>query len=231
MTFGEFFERHVLAPAPPPPAAAAPEEGGCGPNPSSGSPGGSQRVGLGYLAQHPLLEQIPALRRDVLAPDYCALGDGEVQAVNAWIGPQGTVSPAHTDPHHNVLCQARPGAALPPPACRRCGGPALAACFFRFVCGQRRSLAVSPAQVVGHKFVRLFAPSETPRLYPHAEGMCTNSSRVDLHRPDAGEFPLFAEAAFEDALLGPGDALFIPRGWWHFVQSCSPSASVSFWWR
>lgn len=86
-------------------------------------------------------------------------------------------------------------------------------------------------QVVGYKFVRLFAPSETPRLYPHTEGMCTNSTQVDLHNPDAAAFPLFAGARFADALLGPGDALFIPRGWWHFVQACSPSCSVSFWWR
>lgn len=88
----------------------------------------------------------------------------------------------------------------------------------------------SPQQVVGWKYVRLFAPSETTRLYPHTEGLCTNSSRVDFHRPDASAYPLFADAAAQEALLGPGDALFIPRGWWHFVMACSPSASVSFWW-
>jgi ribosomal protein L16 Arg81 hydroxylase len=26
----------------------------------------------------------------------------------------------------------------------------------------------------------------------------------------------------------PGDVLFIPVGWWHWVESLSPSVSVSF---
>lgn len=46
----------------------------------------------GYLAQHPLFDQIPALRNDIQEPAYCVLGEGEVQSVNAWFGPAGTVS-------------------------------------------------------------------------------------------------------------------------------------------
>lgn len=38
---------------------------------------------LGYLAQHPLFEQIPALRADILAPDYTALGsDADVRVTD-----------------------------------------------------------------------------------------------------------------------------------------------------
>lgn len=59
----------------------------------------------GYLAQHDVFEQAPALRRDFTAPDYVCLGGGELRACNAWLGPAGTVTPLHTDPHHNLLCQ------------------------------------------------------------------------------------------------------------------------------
>jgi len=47
----------------------------------------------GYLAQHELFEQIPALRADICEPDYCALGAGGRVTVNAWFGPPGTVCP------------------------------------------------------------------------------------------------------------------------------------------
>ena len=63
-----------------------------------------------YHAQHDLFKQFSALRDDVIVPDYVyasppppdyyvnyrppATEDGYI--VNAWLGPAGTVSPAHT---------------------------------------------------------------------------------------------------------------------------------------
>ncbi|XP_074292569.1 lysine-specific demethylase JMJ30 [Silene latifolia] len=58
-----------------------------------------------YLAQHPLFDQIKELRKDVLVPDYCFAGGGELRSINAWFGPAGTVTPLHHDPHHNILAQ------------------------------------------------------------------------------------------------------------------------------
>lgn len=63
---------------------------------------------IAYLAQHSLFDQIPTLRRDISTPDYCAVSDcegkGEVR-IHSWFGPEGTVSPLHYDPPHNLLCQ------------------------------------------------------------------------------------------------------------------------------
>ena len=51
---------------------------------------------MGYLAQHPLFEQIPELAKDITEPEYCSLGSGSLQSVNAWFGPARTVCLQHT---------------------------------------------------------------------------------------------------------------------------------------
>ena len=154
----------------------------------------------GYLAQHPLFDQVPALRRDIAAPFVCAARTAEDREApdecerrdeplaSAWFGPGGTVSPLHNDPYHNALCQ-----------------------------------------VLGWKYVRLYDARETPRLYRRPGALCNNSF-VDLDAPDAEAHPRFAAAPYHQAVIGPGDCLYIPRHCWHYVRSLSPSFSVSFWW-
>ncbi|KAH0780567.1 hypothetical protein KY290_000165 [Solanum tuberosum] len=58
-----------------------------------------------YLAQHQLFDQIQELRQDIVIPDYCFTGGGEIRSLNAWFGPARTVTPLHHDPHHNILAQ------------------------------------------------------------------------------------------------------------------------------
>lgn len=196
---------------------------------------------IAYLAQHDLFAQIPALRNDIRVPDYCYTSPPEADVytartaglstvaplesplLNAWLGPARTKTPLHTDPYHNIL-----------------------------------------AQVVGYKYIRLYPPQETSKLYPRgvdAKGISlenTSSVDVGLVRPllvnakdymdpeadddgrsddlDAAqrqqkeEYPLFAETEYLEAVLAPGECLYIPLGWWHYVESLSTSFSVSFWW-
>merc|ERR1712176_432398 len=61
-----------------------------------------------YLAQHPLLEQIPQLENDIIVPDYCFLGnEGDDVELNVWIGPEGTISSLHTDNKYNLFAQIK----------------------------------------------------------------------------------------------------------------------------
>ena len=194
-------------------------------SPSSSTTSTSKQKG--YLAQHDLFAQIPSLRNDVLLPDYLwtdpPLHPDPKQnkpkvaspQLNAWFGPAGTITPLHTDSMHNLLCQA-----------------------------------------VGRKYVRLYSPSCTEAMVPMGiEGGVDmgNTSRIDVGVmegwDDVGEDDVseddedgqggglteeqtgrFKEAEYWDCVLEPGETLYIPIGWWHYVRSLTVSFSVSFWW-
>lgn len=83
-------------------------------------------------------------------------------------------------------------------------------------------------QIVGRKAILLHSPSENDCLYP-TEGLMSNTSQIDAEHPDFEAFPRYASVKGQLAIVGPGDALFIPRGTWHFVKSLQPSWSLSFW--
>ncbi|XP_067003136.1 bifunctional peptidase and arginyl-hydroxylase JMJD5 [Anabrus simplex] len=85
-------------------------------------------------------------------------------------------------------------------------------------------------QVVGSKRVLLFAPQESCYLYPHEQDPITNTARVDPEQPDYSSFPEFKKAQGWECCLNPGEILFIPPRWWHYVRSLTTSFSVSFWW-
>ena len=185
---------------------------------------------VAYLAQHQLFTQLPELRNDILIPDYCYTAppshptdpsqdqpELESPMLNAWFGPPGTITPLHTDPYHNLL-----------------------------------------VQIVGRKYVRLYSPLQTERMRARGKEAGVemgNTSAVDVGviegwdvDPEdgnsveaeetaegcedslAGWQDMFRELPFVDCILDPGDTLYIPLGWWHYVRGLSVSFSVSFWW-
>ncbi|XP_067859150.1 lysine-specific demethylase 8 isoform X2 [Heptranchias perlo] len=85
-------------------------------------------------------------------------------------------------------------------------------------------------QVVGRKYIRLYSPTQTAKLHPHPTQLLHNTSQVDVENPDLENFPEFGSADFEECTLNPGEVLFIPVKYWHYVRSLDISFSVSFWW-
>lgn len=85
-------------------------------------------------------------------------------------------------------------------------------------------------QVRGRKRATLVPPELGPSMYRSDRfDLYARLSEVDGFAPDLRRFPRFAlakavEKSFE---LGPGDALFIPAGWWHRVESNTPSISLA----
>ena len=82
-------------------------------------------------------------------------------------------------------------------------------------------------QICGHKRVVLFPPHDASLLYLSRD----KSQVVDIDKPDLDRFPLFAQSHACEALLQPGDVLFIPALWFHNVQALEFSVAVNTFWR
>ncbi|CAI5703936.1 unnamed protein product [Peronospora effusa] len=182
MTLNEFLNRHIIP-------LLAKNKSVTSIDDTRSHPSLSKKVG--YLAQHRLFDQIPALRRDIIVPDYCTVQrvddaqdeEDEDITINCWFGPGGTVSPLHFDPKDNLLCQ-----------------------------------------VVGTKYVRLYAQEESEKLYP-TEGLLSNTSQVQVEDLDDEKFPQFCHAKYLECVLHEGEMLYIPLKCWHYVKSLSTSYS------
>ena len=51
---------------------------------------------------------------------------------------------------------------------------------------------------------------------------------INAEKVDAEQFPLFAEAAYEECVLSAGEMLYIPPKFWHHVRSLERSFSVRY---
>ncbi|GER24872.1 2-oxoglutarate (2OG) and Fe(II)-dependent oxygenase superfamily protein [Striga asiatica] len=88
--------------------------------------------------------------------------------------------------------------------------------------------------ISGCKQVVLWPPSACPFLYPlPLYGESSNHSAIPLENTN---FSLYPRAKLMDeysqkVILHAGDAVFIPEGWFHQVDSENLTIAVNFWWR
>ncbi|KAH0536179.1 hypothetical protein FGG08_006918 [Glutinoglossum americanum] len=148
-----------------------------------------------YLAQASLSDLPQRLKNDFPAPTYVVnTGKNDIYDTNLWIGLAPTYTPLHRDPNPNLF-----------------------------------------VQLAGTKTVRLFEPTVGADIFTRVqEEANTNNSaafrgdemmkgreRELLENEVWGGRPCGSatnRALGYEVQLGPGDGLFIPKGWWHSIK-------------
>ncbi|KAF7194013.1 Lysine-specific demethylase JMJ30 [Pseudocercospora fuligena] len=159
-----------------------------------------------YLAQAPLADLPRALVNDVPTPEIVLkAGKGDVYDSSIWLGRAPTYTPLHRDPNPNLF-----------------------------------------VQLAGQKVVRLFNPSIGHGIFAKVQEVIGGSASATMRGEEmmAGEEKKALEAEVwdktssyqDDCLevnLHAGDALFIPKGWWHSIKGIGNdmTGSVNWWFR
>ncbi|MFT3735793.1 MAG: cupin-like domain-containing protein [Rhodocyclaceae bacterium] len=80
------------------------------------------------------------------------------------------------------------------------------------------------AQVIGSKRVVMVPAHEINAIYNHEHCF----THVDARKIDYDQYPAMRDARIQEAIIGPGDILFLPVGCWHFVEGLEVSVTMSF---
>ncbi len=79
------------------------------------------------------------------------------------------------------------------------------------------------SQIIGRKRLRLVAPFELANMANHRHCFTT----IDARNIDYDRFPAMRNVSVLDCVLEAGEILFLPVGWWHFVEGLETSITIS----
>ncbi|PVU91513.1 hypothetical protein BB559_004114 [Furculomyces boomerangus] len=158
-----------------------------------------------YLAQHNLFKQSRKLSNDFNIPDYCYT-DAKCfeRCKNKFNSCCGNVE--------DVIINAWIGP-------KNTVTPLHYDTFHNLFC-----------QVAGYKYVKLLSHKFSSQVYPYDPStMLSNTSQVDAEFPNLEKHSEFCSLPFLECILSPGDLLYIPPKYWHYLRSLSVSTSISMW--
>lgn len=160
-----------------------------------------------YIAQSLLSDLPSSLQGDVPTPELIQkVGRGDIYSSSIWLGTEPTYTPLHRDPNPNLFCQ-----------------------------------------LCSSKVVRLLPPKAGLELYNNVQmrlRQSGNSRMRSTEMMEGEEREMLHGVVWEDKTatldvqeveLSAGDALFIPKGWWHSIKSKQSggrlNGSVNWWFR
>jgi hypothetical protein len=85
------------------------------------------------------------------------------------------------------------------------------------------------AQIWGTKRIFLAPPHHDEFLYPSEANAILFGSPFDPEAPDFDKFPLARQATTIECIVGPGNMLYVPAGWYHQVRALTFSLSANRW--
>ncbi|KAI8626397.1 Clavaminate synthase-like protein [Xylariaceae sp. FL1651] len=160
-----------------------------------------------YIAQSDIRSLPIPIVEDLPVPKIVMqAGRGDIYSSSIWLGLQPTYTPLHRDPNPNLFCQ-----------------------------------------LVGVKAVRLMQPKAGLSVFQEVRRKLRSPGNSRFRGPEMMDGPERdglhhaiwvepnASKSMWQAILSPGDALFIPQGWWHTVISLGDeaelNASANWWFR
>lgn len=86
-------------------------------------------------------------------------------------------------------------------------------------------------QLIGRKRWTIYPPTDYEYLYyTKSKGSLEWSSILSTPgKPDMSAYPLYGKTHPVQFEMSPGEVLYLPRGWTHFVENLTPSLMLNTW--